>query len=61
MPQVQVLRPVTVKMDGGRMTQNLSPGLHTVTQDVADRLLAEGFATLVTPRGERFTKPEGEA
>jgi hypothetical protein len=61
MPQVQVLQPVTVKMDGGRLTQNLAPGLRTVTQDAADRLIAAGFAVMVTPRGARFTTTEPDS
>jgi hypothetical protein len=54
MPQVEVLAPVSVKMDGGRLILALKPGLRTVTQDAADRLIAAGLAVMVKRRGARF-------
>lgn len=54
MPIVRVLRPVSLKMDGDRVIVPLQPGLRTVTQEAADRLIAAGHAEMVAPRGERL-------
>jgi hypothetical protein len=58
MPIVEVLRPVSLKMDGGRLILALKPGPATVTQEAAGRLIAAGLAIMRTPRGKRFTAME---
>ena len=54
MPIIEVLRPVNLKMDGGRLLIALKPGPATVTQEAAERLVAAGHAEMRVRRGERF-------